>query len=199
MEENKSRAVVSAPAVIEEKKGWNKVASSFVSKKDKEDIKDYIVFDVVIPTLKKTIQTIVTNGVSMLLFGDTVDRRNANNDIPVSRVSYRTYYNEPQRQSYLSPENRYSSRNESITDYNNILLQSRGDWEMIFDEMEATIARHGFVKIADLCDFAGLTSISNYTDNYYGWRNLGNARHNIFMTTDGRYGVTFPKAIALND
>ncbi len=197
-ENNKNRSVVSAPAVIEEKKGWNKLASSFVSKKDKADIKDYIVFDVIVPTLKKTIQTIVTNGVSMLLFGDTVDRKNSYNDIPVSRVSYRTYYNEPQRESYLN--NRYSnSRSESITDYNNILLRSRGDWEMIFDEMEATIARHGFVKIADLCDFAGLTSISNYTDNYYGWRNLGNARHNIFMTPDGRYGVTFPKAIALND
>ena len=191
MEDKKeNKIVISKPAVIEEKKGWDKVANSFINE-DKASIKNYIVFDVLIPAVKKTIQTIVTNGVSMLLFGEAADKRNTQ-DIPASRVSYRSYYNDPQ-QSYFKND-RYYSRPQSMADYNNILLEDRGDCEILLDQMNATISKYGFVKVADLYDFVGLRS--NYTDNNYGWTDLRAAE--ICRQSDGRYWIRFPRAMAID-
>lgn len=192
MEEKKeNKVVISKPAVIEEKKGWDKVADSFFNE-DKQNIKNYIIYDVLLPAAKKTIQTIVTNVTSMVLYGEA-DKRNNQSDIPVSRVSYRSYYNEPAKSSYYN-QDRYSQRTQPIADYNNILLENRGDCEILLDQMNATIEKYTFVKVADLFDFVGLKS--NYTDNNWGWTDLRSAE--ICRQSDGRYWIRFPKPMPID-
>ena len=48
----------------------NKLVDTFISE-DAQNIKSYILMDVLVPAIKKAISDIVTDGISMLLYGDT--------------------------------------------------------------------------------------------------------------------------------
>ena len=72
----------------------NKLVDTFISE-DAQNIKSYILMDVLVPAIKKAVSDIVTDGISMLLYGDT----SHGNKRSISSASYVSY-------------NRYSDRRE---------------------------------------------------------------------------------------
>jgi len=182
VEEHKVEKVVTGPVITRKKSGLDKLKGEFISD-DAKNIKSYVFGEVLIPAIKKAISDIVTDGISILLYGESrgISKR------PISdRVSYRSYYDTSyDRRSSLSRSSSYS--------YDDIVLNSRGEAEDVLSRMDELMETYGLVRVADLYDLVGITG--NYTDNKYGWTNIRNAE--IVRVRDG-YMIKMPRAVPID-
>lgn len=181
-EEKKVEKIISGNAKAKKKSEFSKFADVFVSE-DAGNVKSYILMDVLVPAVKKAISDIVTNGIDMLLYGETgVHKRNGAS----SKVSYRSYYDRSNRSSS-------SSRTRSGYSYDDIILDNRGEAEEVLSRMDEIVATYGTVSVADLYDLVGITGA--YTDNKYGWTDIRSA--SVVRVRDG-YMFKLPRALPLN-
>ena len=158
-----------------------KLADVFVAE-DVTSVKDYIIMDVLIPAAKKAISDIITNGIDMLLYGETKSKNKGRD----SRVSYTKYYSDRDR-DYERPGR---ARGRYGYDYDDIILDTRREAEEVLDRMDDLIDSYGMVSVADLYDLVGIQG--KYTDNKYGWTNLRSA--DVQRVRDG-YLLKLPKAL----
>ena len=162
--EKKVEKVVSGKVTTKKKNEMQKFADVFVSE-DVRNVKTYILKDILIPTIKKAIDDIVGEGIHMILYGGS-GRSKSNSSS--SRTPYRRYYDERNdRDSYGR------SYGRSSYDYNNIILDNRGEAEDVLSRMDDLIDVYGVVSVADLYDLVGVTG--SYTDNKYGWTDIRSA------------------------
>ena len=181
-EEKKVEKIISGNAKAKKKSEFSKFADVFVSE-DAGNVKSYILMDVLVPAVKKAISDIVTNGIDMLLYGETgVHKRNGAS----SKVSYRSYYDRSNRSSS-------SSRTRSGYSYDDIILDNRGEAEEVLSRMDEIVATYGTVSVADLYDLVVITGA--YTDNKYGWTDIRSA--SVVRVRDG-YMIKLPRALPLN-
>lgn len=161
-----------------------KFTDIFISE-DIGNVKSYILLEVLVPAIKKAISDIVTNGIDMVLYGETGHTKK---DSAASKVSYRNYYEKSnERRDFNSPKTR------SGYSYDDIILDNRGEAEDVLSRMDELVAAYGLVSVADLYDLVGITG--NYTDNKYGWTDIRSA--SVVRVRDG-YMLKLPKALPLN-
>lgn len=179
----KLKPVVTGVAKTKKKTGMQKFMDTFVQE-DAQSIKTYILSDVLIPAAKKAINDIVTNGISMILYGDTAQKKKGS----ASKVSYRSYYDQPSR----DPRDRRSDM--GVLNYDEVVFDSRRDAEAVLMQMDELIDSYGFVTVADLYDISNISN-AEYTTNKYGWTNLRNAQ--VIRIRDG-YTIKLPKAMPID-
>lgn len=182
-EEKRVQKVVSGKAKTK-KNGARKLTDIFISE-DASNVKSYIFMDVLVPAIKKAISDIVTDGVAMILYGETGGRKTKSS----SRVSYRSYYDD--RRDSRHERDRFESKGRF--DYDDIVFESRGEAELVREQMVELIERYAFVTVADMYDMADLTA--PYTANKYGWTNIRNAEP--VRVRDG-YILKLPKAMPID-
>ena len=179
-EEKKVERVVKGQVKSKKK---NKFADTFISE-DAASVKDYIIFDVLIPAAKNAISDMVTTGIQMMLYGEVRGTSKSKG----TKVSYSKYYDDRRDRDYDR-----RSRTRSGYDYDEIILESRAEAEEVLNSMDDLLERYGLVSVADLYDLVGITG--NYTDNKYGWTNLRHA--SVQRLRDG-YLLKLPRAIPLD-
>lgn len=178
--------VVKGKVKVKKKTEAHKFADIFISE-DAANVKSYIFMDVLVPAIKKAISDIVTDGIDMILYGG--NGRGKRKTVG-STISYRDYYDKK--------DSRYDyreSRNRAGYDYDDIILESRGEAENVLLQMDELISTYDSVSIADLYDLVGMTS-NNYLHNKYGWTNIRNAEP---IRVRNGYLLKLPKAQPLND
>lgn len=163
--------------------GLRKFTDVFVPD-DVSNVKSYILFDVLVPAIKKAISDIVTNGVDMLLYGET---RNKKNGGKASKIAYSSYFDRPSDDRL--PSRRYMSSFTNV----NIVVDSRRDAEDILKRMSEIIDTYEWASLADLYDLAGLDH--NHTDNKYGWTSVANAQ--VKRGRDG-WEIIMPKSMPID-
>lgn len=186
-DKKKVEKVVGGRVKTKKKSEVSKFASTFISE-DISSVKDYIIMDVLLPTAKKAISEIVSNGIDMLLYGEVRGSRKDRG----SKVSYSSYYNSRDRDRDRDHDRGGRSRRMGY-DYDDIILDNRAEAEEVIDRMEDLLDAYGIVSVADLYDLVGITG--NYTDNKYGWTNLRNA--SVHRLRDG-YLLKLPKALPID-
>lgn len=186
--EKKLEKVISGTAKSKKKSEIRKFTDVFVSE-DIESVKSYIFMDVLVPAVKKAISDIVTNGIDMLLYGEAGRNKSTSNST-ASRVSYRSYYDS---QNGNRRDSRPVSRPRIGYDYDDVIVDNRGEAEEVMTRMDELMETYGLVSVADFYDLVGITG--NYTDNKYGWTDIRNA--SIVRTRDG-YMIKMPKALPLD-
>lgn len=179
VEDRKIEKVVRGAAKTKKKSEISKVAKVFISD-DVKNVKSYLIMDVLVPTIKKTILSTI----DMILNGGTptyTSGRGSN-----SKVSYGRFYDSPR-------STRTSEPTRTRFDYDDIVYETRGDAEAVLDEMNNVIDRYDFVTVADMYD---ISDISNppYTSNKYGWTSVRSAE--VCRTHDG-YVIKLPKAMPI--
>ena len=92
-ERQKFDKITKGAVVTKKKSEINKLKDIFVSE-DIKSVKSYIFMDVLVPAIKDAIEDIVTNGIRMILRGDTSARRSSS---AASKISYRDYYDGDRR------------------------------------------------------------------------------------------------------
>lgn len=181
--EKKVEKVVRGAVKTRKKNGLEKAKCAIFSE-DAANIKSYVVMDVLIPAFKKAISDVVTNGIEILLYGESGrTRRNS----PSGSISYRNFYDrrdDGPRRLNAPVRNGY--------DLNDIVLETRGEAEDVLARMDELVEQYGVVSVADLYDLVGITG--NYTDNKYGWTNIRNAEP--IRVRDG-YLLKLPKVTTI--
>ena len=166
--------------VVKKKNNVRKLTDVFVSE-DVQNVKSYILMDVLVPAIKKAISDIVTNGIDMMLYGESGRTKKRSS---ADYVSYNRYYDRRDRDERYVTKSRYS--------YDDIIFESRAEAEEVLDRMSEIIDTYGAVSVADLYDLVDVSG--TYTDNNYGWDNLHNAE--AVRVRDG-YILKLPKITAL--
>ena len=183
--DKKVEKVISGSAKPKKKGEMQKFADVFISE-DVGNVKSYILMDVLVPAIKKAISDIVTNGIDIILYGETGRTRKASSG---TKVSYGKYYDrEPDRRRDRS----ISSRGGY--DYDDIVFETRGDAEKVLDSMNDIISQYGVVSVLDLYDLADV-STDNYAANKYGWTDISGCK--AIRVRDG-YILKLPRALPLN-
>lgn len=186
-ERQKFDKITKGAVVTKKKSEVSKLKDIFVSE-DIKSVKSYIFMDVLVPAIKDAIEDIVTNGIRMILRGDTSARRSSSS---ASKISYRDYYD-----GYRRNNDRFRNETRSVTkySYDDIILESKGEAEAVLERMSEIIDIYGMVRVADLYDLVGVTG--DYTDNKYGWTNISGAKP--VRIRDGRYMLDLPRALPIN-
>ena len=186
-ERQKFDKITKGAVVTKKKSEISKLKDIFVSE-DIKSVKSYIFMDVLVPAIKDAIEDIVTNGIRMILRGDTSARRSSS---AASKISYRDYYDGDRRNN-----DRFRNETRPVTkySYDDIILESKGDAEAVLERMGEIIDIYGMVRVADLYDIVGVTG--DYTDNKYGWTNISGAKP--VRIRDGRYMLDLPRALPIN-
>ncbi len=181
--EKKVEKAVVSNARVKKKGELRKFADVFISE-DVKNVKSYVILGVLVPAIKKAISDIITNGIDMILYGES--GRTKRNSM-ASRVSYRNYYDRDKgRTDYLA------QRTRTGYSYDDVYFDTRGEAEEVLSRMDELISTYDMVSVADLYDLVGVSS--NYTDNNYGWTNLKSA--SVERGRDGYY-LKLPKIISL--
>ena len=181
--EKKIEKVITGVAKTRKKSETRKLADIFISE-DIANVKSYVLMDVLVPAIKKAISDIVTNGIDMILYGETGKNKKKS---PASRISYNSFCERP-------GERRDYNRTRSGIDYDDIVFDNRGDAEAVLSAMEDVIGQYQVVSVADLYDLAQISS-NNYAANNYGWNDLRTAQ--VVRVRDG-YMLKLPRAMPIN-
>lgn len=181
--EKKVEKVVTGKVITKKKSGIRKFADEFISE-DAKNVKSYVFGEVLIPAIKKAISDIVTDGIDMILYGES---RRGSKRSTADRVSYRNYYDGGR--SSTRDDRSYTIRRS----YDDIILDSRGEAEEVLARMDELMDTYGLVRVADLYDLVGITG--DYTDNKYGWTNIRNAE--VVRVREG-YAIKMPRAIPID-
>ena len=78
--------VVNGTTKLKRKSEARKFADIFISD-DIDSVKNYVLMDVLVPAIKKAVVDIVSDGINMIIYGDTAKRSNSG----TSRVAYGWY------------------------------------------------------------------------------------------------------------
>lgn len=187
-ERRKIEPVVKGKVKSKKKSEMRKFADVFISE-DVGNVKSYVIGEVLIPAMKKALSDIVTNGIDMILYGETgVSKKRSGSS---SRTSYSSYYERDRDRGRDTDRRSRTSRN--VYSYDDIILDNRGEAEDVLSNMEALIEQYQLVSVADLYDLVGIRG--NYTDNKYGWTDLRSA--SITRVRDG-YMIKLPRALPID-
>lgn len=178
--EKKVEKAITGTAKVKKKGELRKFADVFISE-DVQNVKSYVILGVLVPAIKKAVSDIITNGIDMILYGESGRSKKST---PSSRVSYRDYYARDRDTPVQRTRPGYS--------YDDVYLDTRGEAEDVLSRMDELISTYGMVSVADLYDLVGVSC--SYTDNNYGWTDLKSA--SVERGRDG-YFLKLPKITSL--
>lgn len=177
-EPEKIKKVTSAVVVEKQKPLLARIFGEHMS-----DIGTYILWDVIVPTAKSTISEIITNGIEMILYGESGStpyrrRRGISRDRDRSYVSYNSMYS---RDRSRRPSRRSSKRNRH--QFDDIVIESKAEAEEVLTVLVEAVEMYDSCSVADLYEAVGLPP--EFTDHKWGWYNLSSA----YVKRD-RFGYT---------
>lgn len=164
--------------------GVRKWRDFFISE-DANSIGNYILMDVLAPTIKETLYKIVVNSIDIALFGGTGggNRRDGKRSTH-DKISFRDYNGISRR------EERSYSNTARDAGYQDIVYETRADARDVLDSMDEVLETYDAVSVMDMYDLSGLTC--DHTLNNYGWTDIRNAK--IVPVSDG-YIIKMPRAV----
>lgn len=192
-ERQKPQAVVSSDAVKTRKRPLSKKIAETFTGDDAKSVGNYVLFDVVLPAAKSMISEAVSQGVERMLFGDVRGRTRPGQGLGAGRTNYS--YNKPGTVRNAPGENRrdFSNRGRSTHDFDEIILDTRGDAETVLFGLRNILEDYPQVSVADLYSLLDITG--SFTDNKWGWYDLRDA--NIIRARNG-YLIDLPRPVELN-
>ena len=181
IEETRVKKVVTGRVAKKKNSPLSKLASIFIPE-DVDDVKEYIVKDLVIPTIKSTF----LDAMEIFINGGSSGRSRSR--YGGSRVSYSGYYKEKERRRERDREDRSYNR---LHEFDDIIVETRAEAEEILDCMYDLLDDYQIVRVADLYDMAGVTDKS-HTSYRYGWTSLDQAH--IARASGGGFIIRMPNA-----
>lgn len=179
--ERRVEKIIQGGARVKKKNGIRKMADNFISE-DAQDLKSYVLLDLLVPAIKNTILDIIINSAEMV-FGA---RKRGNKNRTLDRFTYSDCYDS-------RPRDRRPSATRSIADFDDIILDNKGEAEEVLAQLDAMLDTYKVVRVADLYDIVGITA--PHTANRYGWTNLHNAES--IRMRDGSYLLKMPRAMPI--
>lgn len=189
--EPKLEKAVTGPVKVRKKNEVQKFADSFLSE-DVSNIKSYVISEVLVPAAKKVVSDtiggiadIIRDSVNVCLYGEAEARRKRR-DGSGSKFSYEKCYDKSDSRPVIG-----INRGKQ---YDDVVLDSRGEAEQVLDCLGEYIDKYEFASIADLNELLGISS--THADRNYGWTDIRNA--SVVRVRDGYgygYVLKLPRAL----
>jgi len=170
----KIEPVVSGKVKKKGKSFGEKVVDNFINE-EVDDVKGYLISDVLVPTVKKTIIDVI----KMFFYGRTSGPGGPGVDI----VSYNRMSG---GRTYLMGSSTMPKRTSRKT-FDDIWFENRGDVETVVDNLNEIMATYHVVSVADLFELSNQNTV--FTDNRFGWTDLGAMR---VIQSGGGYILKMP-------
>ena len=188
-EENKNRreAKSIAQGELREHSKGKKIFRNFIAD-DAKNVKDYIIYDVIIPSIKQSISDLIIGSTEMILNGKKTNRsQNTNNQ--TGYVSYGQYRNQPQSQQ----QNTVYRRDSNFNDFSDVIFDEKWKADEALSELLDIWRDYTKVYVADLYKTASIET--NFIHEQWGWTDLSDTK-----VRRCRYGwyVDLPRAIKLS-
>ena len=149
-----------------------------------------IIADAFIPTLKDALVSIVTNGINIAVYGDSGPSNSSSR--PVSSISY-GHTNYSRISTDRKTGGRPSTQTRNRQNFDDLIFETRGEAQIVLDELKNAIDTYGCVTVLDAYDLCGQDA--PYTSDKYGWMDLENAY--IERNRQG-YVIRFPRAVPID-
>lgn len=160
-----------------------------------DEVKSYIIYDILAPAVKDMISSIVKSALGALQDAIETSLYGAPRKSSYGRSTY-TDYTKRYKSGYPKTSEQASYNNPSIVkkgtrpvgNFNDIQpCRSRGDAEKVLGKLIESIATYGEASVGDYYDFMGISS--EFTDRKWGWTDLSQA--GTYRDKDG-YRIDLP-------
>lgn len=147
---------------IGQKSTSERILSTFFSD-SLTSLKDYLIFDVLLPSARDFLAQTGKNAIDALFYGKDPKKRPGPYNYGAHYQSSTTY----PRTSYSRLETRDNIIEKSLR------FNTAEDAYIVLDKMEELCELYGQVSVADMCDLVGVET--SFADHRYGWKSLQNA------------------------
>ena len=185
------KKIVRTGGVVRKPSVGSRVRETFAGEGAKET-GTYVFFDVIIPAIKAMLFDTITQGADRILFGGRdVIRSGMANAPRTSKINY--------NKTSTDMANRYPGRNfegggreisraaRSNHRFDEILIETRGEAEMVLDTMQDLISRFQWVSVPEFYSMVDVTA--EFTDEKWGWTNISTAQ---IRPSRGKYVLILP-------
>lgn len=183
--EKKITKVIDGTAKVAKKSGFQNLVEAFFPSDGIADIKHHILFDVIIPTVQQAILDTVEG---LVYPGGRAPNRGS---LSSPKTPYNRYFDRKEEEKKYSRD--YNRLTNDGYNFDDIILQTRGQALSVIDSMEDIIDTYECVSVADLYEMVGLTG--NFADVNYGWLDLSTA--SVGQIRGGGYVLKLPRPLKL--
>ena len=157
--------------VVQRKQPWYKKLARNMIADDAQTIGDFLIHDVLIPSVKNVIFDAVSQGSSRALFGTSGRGQSRSGRSGQSRggAHFKTRYD----QMAEEPRRGMSREARARHEFDEIILDSREDANSVIDDLIELVTKYGSATIADLYDLVGISG--TFVDRHWGWSDLRTA------------------------
>lgn len=180
--------------VIREQPLGKKIFKTFIQE-DLKDVADTIIHEYIIPGIKESIRA----AIDIALGGDGYVGRGSGYSNK-SHNSYDKYYGRSERERYK--EDRRRDERDGRVRLEDIVYRTRGQAEDVRRDLVADMERYDELSVANFFDilkdngFKISDRYRDYTDNAYGWYDLGPLR---IDPVRGGYIMKLPKPVSIDN
>lgn len=191
--EEKKVGRVAQGEVVRRKKPLGKKLKELFIGGDSRSVGTYIFMDVLIPAAKDMISDAGSQFIDRMMFPDQRPRPGHRGRPTSGYTNYRQYSGSSSRPPWgrdrnEDPRREVSRRGRATHDFDEILLESRGEAEAVIDALFEIVSKYDQVTVADLYDCVGITG--NYTDQKWGWTDI---RGSTVARVKGGYLLDLPR------
>lgn len=178
-EPKRVQKVAKGAVTVKKKSELSKLAETFLPD-DLSRIKDYILRDVLVPSIKR----FISDTVNVMLYNNPRGTGGSSG----SQTAYTRYYGNDGRDT----GSRDYSGGVTVPSCSAIKFRDKRDAEAVLAQLDELMEVYKQVCVADVYDLAGVSC--DYTYHDYGWYNIRTA--GIGSTRDGFY-IDMPKAVPI--
>lgn len=171
--------VVKGDVTSKETPALKKAAMALIPDDTTENIKTYIVADVLIPTIKDTIMNVI----SMIIYGGEIR--------PSGKGGYYNYNGVSNKKNRTMPANNQRTSKRMVHDFREVTFQTRGDAMEVLSRMNELIEDYGTCTVEDFYIYIGEGGNAKHTDRNWGWTSLQGV--NVSRVLGGGYCIDLPK------
>lgn len=175
----------------------SKLKETFIAD-DARDVGDYIVWDILVPTVKRTIRDVIVGSADRVFLG-TSSSNNSSSLYRERGVTYvkRTDYSSASRNTAKTRTERpQETRPTSRTNFglSDIVFDNYDDASAVLERMVDYLDTYGKVSVDDYYGLVGQSI--DYTAQNWGWTSLSSA---TIVNTFGGYFIKLPKPVLIKE
>lgn len=159
--------VTTTSAKLKKKSVGSKFRESFTGD-DAKTVGQYLLFDVIVPSIKDLLFSMIVEGGKRALFGGGAGPK-TKNPITSNNTSYSQMFSGG-GSSLLSSGNTTITKPRATFDYKEVVVESRPEAEAVVDALQKVIDEYGNATVADLYACVGVSP--DHTAIKWGWISL---------------------------
>jgi len=175
---------------------FSKLKETFIAD-DARDVGDYIVWDIIVPTIRRTIRDVIVGSADRIFLGTSSPNNSSvlYRERGVTRV--RTDYSgKSTNASKIKPAVETNVRRPTRVNFhlNEIVFNNYDDASSVLERLVDYLDTYGKVSVDDYFDLVGQSS--DFTAQDWGWTSLSSA---TIVNTYGGYFIKLPNPIVIKE